>query len=235
MKLELFTVLSLALGIIGCGRSGEGSAVTVAEIGDLVERTAEANSALVRGEIDRYVELTRHAEDYTLMAPFGGAVTHGFDASSESRARMARFFKSGTLNQELVATYNSGDLVVLVTVERAQAEIAGLPEQDWTLRVTQVFRREDTGWQLVHRHADPLANGVNLEEAASLTRGDKRSNENPHESVPIPGAVRSSFTPGSGLRVRLRTGRRFYRASGQAIRCLFHETVLIAAKGYRYS
>jgi hypothetical protein len=52
--------------------------------------------------------LTHHAEDYTLMAPFGGTPTHGFDGSTESRARMASFFKSGTLEQEVVATYNSG-------------------------------------------------------------------------------------------------------------------------------
>src|SRR5262245_42389576 len=124
MKLELFTVLSLALGMMGCSRSGDGSAVTDADIGDLVERTAVANKALVAGQIDLYVDLTPHSDDYTLMGPFGGAATHGFDASSESRARMKRFFKSGTLNQELVATYNSGDLVVLVTIERARARIA---------------------------------------------------------------------------------------------------------------
>jgi ketosteroid isomerase-like protein len=85
---------------------------------------------------------------------------------------MERFFKSGTLDQEVVATYNSGDLAVLVTIERVQAEIANLPEQNWSLRVTQVFRREDAGWRLVHRHADPLVNGIRVEEAAALTRGN---------------------------------------------------------------
>ena len=56
---------------------------------------------------------------------------------------MKTFFKNGTLNQEVVATYReSGDLVVLVTIERVRGEIGGLPEQDWTLRVTQVFRRD---------------------------------------------------------------------------------------------
>ena len=43
---------------------------------------------------------------------------------------MARFFKSGTLHQEVVATYDSGDLVVLVTIEKDRAMVGELPEQD---------------------------------------------------------------------------------------------------------
>ena len=73
----------------------------------------------------------------------------------------------------MVATYATGDLVVLVTIERARAEVGGLPEQDWSLRVTQVFRREGAAWPLVH-HADPLVNGISLEQAAALARGDQR-------------------------------------------------------------
>jgi ketosteroid isomerase-like protein len=172
MKLELLTVFGLALGMIACSRGNESVTAGNEEISDLVLRTAEANKSLVRGEIDQYIALTQHADDYTLMAPFGGTPTHGFDGSAESRARMARFFKSGTLEQEVVATYNSGDLAVLVTIERVRAEIANLPEQNWSLRVTQVFRLEDTRWRLVHRHADPLVNGVSLEQAAALTRGN---------------------------------------------------------------
>lgn len=80
------------------------------------------------------------------MAPFGGPTTRGFDTSSEHRAAMARFFKSGTFEQEVVATYDAGDLVVLVTIERVRAAVGELPEQDWPLRVTQVFRRDGAEW-----------------------------------------------------------------------------------------
>ena len=142
------------------------------DIANLTRRSAEANTALIRGDIDAYLALIRHAKDYTLMAPFGGAPTRGFDMSS--RPAMAQFFKSGTLDQEVVATYATADLVVLVTIERVRAEVGGLPEQDWPLRVTQVFRREGAGWQLVHRHADPLLNCISLKQAAALARGDQR-------------------------------------------------------------
>ena len=141
------------------------------DVANLTLRTSEANTALVRGDIDGYLTLIKHAKDYTLMAPFGGAPTRGFDMSS--RAAMAQFFKAGTFDQELVATYATGDLVVLVTIERVRAEVGGLPEQDWSLRVTQIFRREGAEWRLVHRHADPLVNGISLEQAAALARGDQ--------------------------------------------------------------
>jgi ketosteroid isomerase-like protein len=143
----------------------------------LVRRSADANKALVRGDIDGYLALIEHSKDYTLMNPLGGAPTRGFVDSPEHRAAMATFFENGTLDQEVVATHASGDLVVLVTVERVRAEVGGLPEQDWSLRVTQVFRRNGAGWQLVHRHADPLVIGITLEQAAALARGGKRNPE----------------------------------------------------------
>jgi ketosteroid isomerase-like protein len=141
------------------------------DVDDLVRRTEEANQALVRGDIDTYVRLTRHAPDYLLMNPFGGKPSHGFADSPERRAGMKKFFKSGTLEQETVATYASDDLVVLVTIERMHGEVADIPEQDWTLRVTQVFRKNGKDWELVHRHADPLGPGIRVAQAAMLAKG----------------------------------------------------------------
>src|SRR5215207_4867485 len=58
--------------------------VTDEELAELIRHTAEAASALIRGDIRTYLTLVPHAEDYTLMDPFGGEPTRGFDASSES-------------------------------------------------------------------------------------------------------------------------------------------------------
>ena len=45
-------------------------------------------------------------------------------------------------------SYVEGDLAVLVAVERQHAEVGDLPAQEWSLRITLVFRREDGsgGW-----------------------------------------------------------------------------------------
>jgi ketosteroid isomerase-like protein len=148
----------------------EGSIVN--EIAELVQQSAEANAALMRGDIDRYRALITLTEDFTLMSPLGGTPTRGSDMTDERWEAMRRFFRNGTLEQELVQSYASADMVILVTIERGHGEVGGLPAQDWSLRVTLVYRREGAEWRLAHRHADPLVTGVSLNGAAALARSE---------------------------------------------------------------
>jgi ketosteroid isomerase-like protein len=141
------------------------------ELADLVRRAAAANAAFMRGDMAAYLSLITIAEDFTLMAPFGGPASHGFDTSEARLAELGRYFTGGTTTFELVRSYASGDMVVLAAVERQRAEVGGLAEQDWSLRVTLVYRRAGAGWQLVHRHADPLVRPIGLEGAAAIARG----------------------------------------------------------------
>ena len=145
--------------------------VTDEEVAELIRRIAEAASALIRGDIPRYVMLIKHADDYTLMAPAGGEPRRGFDASDEALEAMARYFQGGEAELQVVESYASGDMVVLVAIERQHGEVGGLPDQDWSLRVTWLFRRDGSEWRQVHRHADPLVHGISLEQLAALARG----------------------------------------------------------------
>lgn len=154
----------------GTGAASRGTA-SQRTVSDLVKRTEQAGAALIRGDINAYLGLIRHADDYTLMQPFGGPATRGFDGRPEKLAELARFFKTGESRLELTQSYASGDLIVLVVIERQHAEVAGLPDQDWSLRVTQVYRRNGATWELVHRHADPLVHPVGIDQAAALARG----------------------------------------------------------------
>jgi ketosteroid isomerase-like protein len=140
------------------------------EVGELIQRSAESNAALMRGEINRYLALVGYTDDFTLMSPFGGVPTRGSEVTSERMEAMGQFFKNGTLELELVQSYGSANMVVLAIIERAHVEVGGLPPQDWSLRVTLVYRREGAEWRLAHRHADPLAKGITLQQAAALAR-----------------------------------------------------------------
>jgi ketosteroid isomerase-like protein len=49
---------------------------------------------------------------------------------------------------------SAGDLAYTVTFEHTAVSVDGVPVEPYTLRVTQVYRREDGEWKVVHRHAD---------------------------------------------------------------------------------
>ena len=137
----------------------------------LIARTTTAAKAYIRGDMGTYFSLIRHSDDYTLMSPFGGEPQRGFDTSPARLEALAQYFRNGEADLEIVQTYTSGDLVVLVAIERQHGEVGGLPEQDWSLRVTWVFRRDEAEWQQVHRHADTLVHGITLEQLSALARG----------------------------------------------------------------
>ncbi|RZL94125.1 MAG: nuclear transport factor 2 family protein [Variovorax sp.] len=152
-----------------------------AEVAELIRHSQQANAALMRGDIRQYLALITHSDDYTLMSPFGGTPTHGPQITSERWEEIGRFFRYGSLTQELVQSYASTDMVVLVTIERAHVQVGGLPAQAWSLRVTLVYRREGSGWRLAHRHADPLVNGISVEHAAALARDPESCAAPEHE------------------------------------------------------
>jgi len=146
-----------------------------AEAAALVALSEKSNALLMRGEVERYRALNPLTADFTLMSPFGGAPTHGSQMTEERWEAMGRFFRNGTLTQEVIQCYTSADMIVLAVIERAHVEVGTLPAQDWALRVTIVYRRDGHTWKLAHRHADPLVSGISLQEAAALGRGEKLS------------------------------------------------------------
>ena len=145
--------------------------VTDAEVDELVELMSEAGSAYIGGDIRRYFALMNHADDFTLMDPFGGETTRGSVVTEERIAELEEMFRGGECTLDVVETYASGDLAVLVVVERQQGEVGPYPAQDWSLRATLVFRREGSTWRLVHRHADPLVHPITFDQLATLARG----------------------------------------------------------------
>ncbi|QAY76001.1 nuclear transport factor 2 family protein [Sphingosinicella sp. BN140058] len=146
-------------------------ALLAEEVARLAADTAEANAALMRGDVDRHRAIVALSDDFTLMSPFGGSPSRGRDLTREDWDRIGRFFRNGTFEQELVESYATDGMIVLVLIERTHVQVGGLPAQPWALRVTLVYTRAGDRWQLAHRHADPLANGLDLAAAASLARG----------------------------------------------------------------
>lgn len=172
---RLAAIVGLAIPIAWLAASGDQprAAPQNNDVAQLVQRADDANQAFMRGDMRRWMELIGPIpEDFTLMQPFGGAPSRGFDSNDAHLDQLARYFRNGAGAIEVTAAYASADLIVLVVIERQRGEVGGLPDQDWSLRVTQVYRRHGRGWELVHRHADPLVRNMGLARTAALARGD---------------------------------------------------------------
>ena len=167
------------------GAASKGTAVVLEELSPLL--AAELNIKIVQfiSSADDLVTLKARPNFRSLGKKFGKDTPLAAEAvqalSSEALAEFEAgkplYVSVGNESRELspedltVVRTASGDMVVLVLIERQRAEVGGLPEQDWSLRVTQVYRREGSEWRLVHRHADPLVRGISLEQAAAIARG----------------------------------------------------------------
>ena len=146
--------------------------ISPADLAELIERMDEAAAAYIRGDIRHYLSLFDHPEDYTLMPPYGGETARGYAPTDEEIAETSRFFASGEARLDVVESYVSGNLAVLVAVERQHGVVGGSEDQDWSLRVTLVFRRSSDRWQLVHRHADALVHEMPWDLFTQIARGD---------------------------------------------------------------
>lgn len=136
----------------------------------LTRQIAEAADSWVRGDIARYLELTVHAPGFTFMAPCGGAPSRHADRHSEFDGWQSSF-ADGEAAPEITAVHAWGDTAVVVMVERQHGRVADRPDQDLSLRVTEVYRRSDEGWALVHRHADPLVRALPTDQFMALLAG----------------------------------------------------------------
>jgi ketosteroid isomerase-like protein len=161
-----------AMLVAGCASEPPSSIQT--DVLELLDVSQHSNSALMRGDVDRYREIVTYSEDFTLFSPFGGEPTRGM--TPERFARMGKFFKNGVFKQEVVSTYHVDDMVVLALIEKPYVSVAGLPEQEWALRVTLVYRKDNGKWRLVHRHADPLVHGITHAHAAEHALGIAEGN-----------------------------------------------------------
>jgi ketosteroid isomerase-like protein len=58
---------------------------------------------------------------------------------------------------QIVAKYVTAELTYVVQAERAEAKIGAREEiTPFAVRATMIFRPEEDGWRIVHRHADPI-------------------------------------------------------------------------------
>jgi ketosteroid isomerase-like protein len=119
-------------------------------------RLAAAQRDFANGDAAGLKGLYSHREDVTVYGGFGGC-ERGWSEVAPRLDWAASHFSGGTYNQQDLSATVGTDVACLVSLERwYYTDPRNRVDTLLELRVTQVFRREEGEWRLVHRHADPL-------------------------------------------------------------------------------
>ncbi len=117
-------------------------------------RLKEAEIALHHGDAaPRFAIWTTH-EPVSVLGAWLSA-TGQQEVGDLFRTLEPTFSNCTSYSHDVVAADVSGDMAYTVGYEHTQASVNGRP-RTYTLRVTQVYRREDGGWKVAHRHADTV-------------------------------------------------------------------------------
>src|SRR5438128_4222537 len=131
---------------------------------EVVEQYHLALGEFVKGNPEAVKKMFSHQEDVTLANPLGPPV-RGWEQVAAAGERAASVIREGEVTGfDIVAKYVTAELAYIVWVERTKAKVGG--RQDivpFDLRVTTIFRPEDSTWKVVHRHADPITRAQPIE------------------------------------------------------------------------
>jgi ketosteroid isomerase-like protein len=130
--------------------------MATSDLAEVIEVNHQAVDAFMRGDSGPLHALYAHSDDVTLANPFGPPV-RGWRQVGEMMARAAANYRDGEATGfERLGEYASPEVAYIVEIERFRAKVGGEEVVPFALRVTTIFRREEDGWKIVHRHADPI-------------------------------------------------------------------------------
>jgi len=90
--------------------------------------------------------------DVTLFGALGGCAVGQDEVGKILRRAASALSKGGDAHYEVLTMQVEGNLAYMVGIERIEPAAPGLEN----IRVTNIFRRIDGEWRLMHRHADVL-------------------------------------------------------------------------------
>ena len=127
------------------------------DLNKLRDQYHQSVAAFTQGDPNVQKPLWSRRDDVTLANPLGPPAK-GFDAVCQVMDSAAAQISEGDgYTFDTIAWVETADLAYEVGIERNRAKLGDAAEKvPYSLRVTTVFRREDDGWKIVHRHADPV-------------------------------------------------------------------------------
>ena len=109
---------------------------------------------MLNGDPGPMISYWADSDDITVFGGWGRIEKGHTSVTDAMRWVASRFTGAGAVDLEHLVIASSGDLAYTAGFERSHVSVDGGPRRDMTLRVTHIYRRIDSAWKLVHRHAD---------------------------------------------------------------------------------
>jgi hypothetical protein len=174
-RIATATTLCLVCFVILAGRApgadGAGPRDNDALVHQLLIQGEDASRRWMNGDSTGYANLMAHTDQFRIFGPLGGPSPMGWsEGFARAQAVGARQFRGGISSTvELVQSYVSDSLVVVVKIERNKVRVASREQpEEWAERSTEVYARQGSEWKIVHRHSDPLVVHRSLVETLDL-------------------------------------------------------------------
>ena len=124
-----------------------------ATFADMLSREQSAEAAIYLGDPEPFKALWSREDDISLFGAFGPC-KKGWHQVGKTVDWVASRFRDGAVTAEYEVVHEGADLAYTVGYEIGDVALDGAPVTRQRLRVTQIYRREDGQWRLVHRHGD---------------------------------------------------------------------------------
>jgi ketosteroid isomerase-like protein len=118
-------------------------------------RRTKAAEAYTNGDFSPLATLIAHTGAASFHSPRGDTVTEA-DAVAERYRRDATSFQAGGQSRfEILQKASSGDIAFWTGFQVARVKLAGKSEDvEMRIRITEIFRKINGEWKMIHRHAD---------------------------------------------------------------------------------
>ena len=129
--------------------------MSVEEVRQASDRFYAALNRGMTGETSGMFDICSHADDVTTMHPLGGRQI-GWPEVLSSWEMAFHAISGGSVEvSDLQITLLADDAAYTTATENASATVGGTPVS-FSARCTNVYRREDGVWKIVHHHVDLL-------------------------------------------------------------------------------
>jgi NAD(P)H-dependent FMN reductase/ketosteroid isomerase-like protein len=125
---------------------------------DFMKRRVRAASAYVSGDAAPLNAIAARGGQASFFPPNGGSEQGAQPVLARYDKDAKAFGRGGETSLEVIQSGSAGDVAFWTGFQSAKVKMQGRAEPvAMKLRITEVFRRIDGDWKLVHRHADPMA------------------------------------------------------------------------------